>query len=168
MHNYYTGSPKGCYWLYLISEEWYISQSHQPYLILVPVVSRIKSYYSTCRIFPGININARAQLSCSWIEPEAHPRKLNFTDRVITCRDLIVDHVARVCTHLWASARSLYRLQVSISRYNTPPKYDLVLVHATGLPMPPTKFGRDVASKAPHQCLSLETTEKKQKWQVAY
>ena len=30
--------------------------------------------------------------------------------------------------------------------------------------MLPTKFGGDMASKAPHQCLSLETTEKNQSW----
>ena len=30
--------------------------------------------------------------------------------------------------------------------------------------MLPTKFGGDMVSKAPHQCLSLETTEKNQNW----
>ena len=41
---------------------------------------------------------------------------------------------------------------------------DSIMLWEAGLPMPPTKYGRDVASKAPHQCLSLETTEKKQEW----
>ena len=39
-------------------------------------------------------------------------------------------------------------------------------IKPTGLPMLPIKSGKDVALKALHQCLPLETTGKKQKWQV--